>query len=536
MFKNLKRKLAKATLVVFALQLAFMGLGTGATGAYAADGEGYDGVIDNFTLYNSETDLPIMELESGAKINMALAEIGDDLNIVANTLPETVGSVRFELTGAEVSGRTEGVAPYALKGDTDGDFYDWEPTVGTYVLTATSYELAGLGGEVGVPETITFTVYDDAVAPMVEGGFLDESYLLNEEVVADENPLKVEVSYNEMMDTDSLPVLTFTPDISSSVVCEGEWASGDDYLYTCTLIDADVELVGVTGTIAGAKDLAGNEQVVFAPLTTLDIDTKAPTAVMTAKSPTNEKTIPVTLNFSETVEEFDLTMLTVVNGTAQNLTGSLASYKFDIVPTGITKVQEITVDLTVGAVEDLNDNHIAATEQLKIHFDPESPAAVTGVTTLVNADGHVTISWVNPPAGTYSSLRLVRVGDFTVTLSLGTTSYTDLTTEKGKTYQYVIIVGDEASNETALPAVSVTVPAPVVAAAVSDTVSVTPTNTNTETEVKAEVTGDDTDTKDQEEFPVWGIILLVILAAVGAYLIWNQKPVVEPVVKKTNKK
>jgi len=181
------------------------------------------------------------------------------------------------------------------------------------------------------------------------------------------------------------------------------------------------------------------------------------------------------------------------------------------------------IDVTAVFVDSVS-NESSFTGQILL--DTVAPAAVSGITTLVDSAGHVTISWTNPTAGTYTKLRLVRVGDFSVVLDSSATSYTDLTTEQGKTYQYVVVVGDDAGNETNTPQVTVSVPAAVVAAAVSDTNDYVAPETNTE-EVKAadEVTADDSDTEDENKgFPTWGIILLLILAAVGGYLIWTQGP------------
>jgi len=118
-----------------------------------------DAVV-NFTLYNSETNQAIPgfnPLTDGAVIN--LADVGDKLNITANTSPATVGSVEFKLNGSQYA--VENVLPYALQGDSNGDFDDWSPGVGTYTLTATPYSGSNEGGTQGTPLTITFEVIDN---------------------------------------------------------------------------------------------------------------------------------------------------------------------------------------------------------------------------------------------------------------------------------------------------------------------------------------------------------------------------------------
>jgi hypothetical protein len=194
------------------------------------------------------------------------------------------------------------------------------------------------------------------------------------------------------------------------------------------------------------------------------------------------------------------------------------------------------IDVTATFVDvALNETLFAS----QITVDSEAPFAVTNLTSTIDANGHVTLSWVNPGVGTYSTLRIVREGDFTVSLDPTATTFTDLTTERGQSYTYVVVVGDEAGNETGTTPMLVSIPAAVVATTLSDTYVYAPVAENlVEEDVKAQITEEDTDLTDEEDndegLPFWGVLLLVFLAAVGAYLIWNQKPapVVAPVATK----
>ena len=94
----------------------------------------------SFTLINADTDLPIASfdpLTSGSTLNLATLPTRN-LNVRANVNTTSVGSVRFALD-ANANFRTENTAPYALAGDSNGDFSPWTPTVGTHTLTATPY-------------------------------------------------------------------------------------------------------------------------------------------------------------------------------------------------------------------------------------------------------------------------------------------------------------------------------------------------------------------------------------------------------------
>ena len=67
------------------------------------------------------------------------------------------------------------------------------------------------------------------------------------------------------------------------------------------------------------------------------IDKTAPTATFSTSislaNPTNAASIPVMLNFSESIGGLTLSDLMIGNGTASNLSGSGSSYSFDVAPT-----------------------------------------------------------------------------------------------------------------------------------------------------------------------------------------------------------
>jgi len=121
--------------------------------------------VVSFSLIDADTDAPVTGFDpipAGATINLA-ALPGADLNIRANLNAEPAESVRFDLTGSETYSRIENVAPYALKGDTNGDYDEWQPSLGTYTLTAVPYTQDSASGTAGVGHTLTFTVIDEPV-------------------------------------------------------------------------------------------------------------------------------------------------------------------------------------------------------------------------------------------------------------------------------------------------------------------------------------------------------------------------------------
>ena len=120
------------------------------------------GEVTSLTLINADTDRPIGELSDGAVLNFS--ELGtNNLSVVANTNPATVGSVRFSLDARE-NYQTESNAPYAIAGDEAGpDYNPWTPAVGEHVLTVTPYSEAGGQGEAGTALTVRFSVADASV-------------------------------------------------------------------------------------------------------------------------------------------------------------------------------------------------------------------------------------------------------------------------------------------------------------------------------------------------------------------------------------
>jgi hypothetical protein len=117
--------------------------------------------VVSLTLINADTDQDIGLLTNDAVVNFSA--IGTNrLNVRANTNPATVGSVVFQLDGTVV--RTESVAPYALAGDSGGDYMPWTPALGNRILTATPYSASGGTGTRGAALTVNFTVVASGAA------------------------------------------------------------------------------------------------------------------------------------------------------------------------------------------------------------------------------------------------------------------------------------------------------------------------------------------------------------------------------------
>lgn len=130
--------------------------------AVGLTGEGHDNPpsgqsVVSFTLINADTEQPIKTLVEGEEINLATLST-KNLNIRANTNPYPVGSVVFNLTGAMTKNQTETSVPYALYGDSQGNYNAWIPVVGSYSLTGTPYSSTGGTGTKGTPRSLNFVV------------------------------------------------------------------------------------------------------------------------------------------------------------------------------------------------------------------------------------------------------------------------------------------------------------------------------------------------------------------------------------------
>ncbi|MEM7147818.1 MAG: DUF5060 domain-containing protein [Verrucomicrobiota bacterium] len=128
-------------------------------------------VVTGFTLIDADTDVAVAGFDpipSGGTINLAdLAST--NVNIRVNTTPATdFGSVQMNLSGATVKGQLENVPPWALWGDSSGNYNAGSLNTGAHSMTATPYDAnggAGGTGTAGTPLTIPFTVIDVSVGP-----------------------------------------------------------------------------------------------------------------------------------------------------------------------------------------------------------------------------------------------------------------------------------------------------------------------------------------------------------------------------------
>lgn len=92
------------------------------------------------------------DLTDGMQLDL---EATDEINILANVSGD-VGSVEFLMNGSHYS--TENISPYALAGDSNGNYNGFTPTAGTYAVTAKPYTESDAGGESCSEYGVSFSV------------------------------------------------------------------------------------------------------------------------------------------------------------------------------------------------------------------------------------------------------------------------------------------------------------------------------------------------------------------------------------------
>jgi len=120
------------------------------------------GNVASLTLINAETNQPIAgfdPIRNHAEIHLDKLPTRK-LNVRADVAGENVARVRFGLDG-NGNYRTEGAAPFALAGDTNGDYNAIALEPGTHTISATPYPQPNATGRPGRTLTVTVRVIAD---------------------------------------------------------------------------------------------------------------------------------------------------------------------------------------------------------------------------------------------------------------------------------------------------------------------------------------------------------------------------------------
>jgi hypothetical protein len=165
---------------------------------------------------------------------------------------------------------------------------------------------------------VTFTV--DTSKPTVDSVAVSDLIITDADTGA--GKFSVTVTFSEVMDTASVPTLTFAPSVASTLSnVNGAWSLANTvYTATYDVADANVKLDDITVDVTGAKDAAGNAQQDYTALDEFDIDTTNPVVSPTVAITSNDyelhwegagDTALLTFTFSEAVTDFTKDDITV---------------------------------------------------------------------------------------------------------------------------------------------------------------------------------------------------------------------------------
>ncbi len=145
-------------------------------------------LVETLTLYDADTDQAVGPLSDGDTLE--LTTLPPNLDIVARTEPETVGSVGFNLDGVA---SVDNALPYTLAGDEGADDSAWTLSAGSHTLTVTPYSEPDAAGEAGTPLTLAFSVEEADDEPGSGGG--EEAQKGEWRILARSPEARQEVSY-----------------------------------------------------------------------------------------------------------------------------------------------------------------------------------------------------------------------------------------------------------------------------------------------------------------------------------------------------
>ena len=159
----------------------------------------------------------------------------------------------------------------------------------------------------------------------------------------------------------------------NAVSCSGTFIASDTAGAAGTFSLTPGSSVGGDGAYSfsiKSQDAAGNTLCSNSIAYTLDTAEPTVTLSSTATNFTKISPIPLTATFSESVTGFASSSITATNGTVSGLSGSGASYSFNVIPSGQGAV---TVQILAGSAQDAAGNSNLASNTLTRTFDTLAP-------------------------------------------------------------------------------------------------------------------------------------------------------------------
>jgi len=118
--------------------------------------------VGSFRLRRADTDVVILDpLTNNATVDLFDLCNGVTCQVNIEAVPSgaaAIQSMSLVLSGATTASRTDNTSPYTIPGNTGGNFAGITINRGVNTIMATPYSLDNLGGTVGTPLTVNFTV------------------------------------------------------------------------------------------------------------------------------------------------------------------------------------------------------------------------------------------------------------------------------------------------------------------------------------------------------------------------------------------
>ncbi|MFT3881887.1 MAG: PKD domain-containing protein [Gemmatales bacterium] len=274
---------------------------------------------------------------------------------------------------------------------------------GTFTITATVHD-DDLGTaapsqttvNVGNPDTTPPTIFSTTISK-IQFNKADAGNAL----------LVITVNFDEAMDTSINPILTFSPSVATSfTLTSSQWTNSTRHVFTYSFADANLEIV-TFGTVAGAKDLAGNQMAPDGLSVGIKIDTVLP--------------------LTTSIDDGDADNLVIINTPlthtitfSENISGGLSANDLDNAGTASISIGTIT-NVGAGVFTVVVTPTSAGTLRLRIP-NGATVTDLTGnpLTTPVSDDDTLTVILAVPvvtPAGNQSgsegASKLFNLGSFT---------------------------------------------------------------------------------------------------------------------------
>ncbi len=312
-----------------------------------------------------------------------------------NNLDGTVDGVLVQIA----DGTGSGMSACDISGWSENDGSCSISACSVYNSTTLNFNLSGCAEDTSITPTINYTaasgsttdaagneltsgntgVAVDGANPVVVS--LGNTYPTISESVVGDNAFNVSVTFSENMNTGVNPTITFSPSVSSTLtICSNTWSTSTEFIYNCTVADADVELTDIDFSASGAEANDDNSltQIYFTTINGLfDIDTLQPTVVSATAvpDPAIAGLVTVTVEFSEDIDAESATV--EVTGlitdpysvTETDVTGSTWTGTFTLLDENETE----TATISVADATDLAGNIMDADATNTFDVDTVSP-------------------------------------------------------------------------------------------------------------------------------------------------------------------